>query len=147
MNDIAVPGLAFHSIEEVDLSAPALDATCEASRFEIELDGVKMRLSYDEVGGKIEEFKNAEEFPVDVKKKRKIKRIDLSRSIPRIEARRGEGSRTVVTLEMTHDPGHYVKPEQALGFILDHSLEIGEGVRIDRTKLLLVDAVAELVVR
>lgn len=140
LNDIAVEGLHFFAFEEVDLKADSIDSEVARSLFAIEIDPATADWSIEEIEAGLEKFQAAETFPVEVKKKRKIKTVDLKGSITQLEAESVDG-KLRVTMEIDHEPGRYVQPQIALGFITDRVIQPGVGVRIDRESLMLKDAV------
>ena len=93
----------------------------------------------------ISSFEQSATFPVQVKKKKGVKEIDLRESVSFLQAEEGENGRTRVTIDIAHQEGLFVQPQLALEFILGRPLEIGEGVTIDRERLMFDRTPADLV--
>ncbi|MCH8333775.1 DUF2344 domain-containing protein, partial [Candidatus Sumerlaeota bacterium] len=151
LNAVTVPGLGFLSAEEIDLKEDSLECCVAASRFAVEMEPDRVGLSLEEVRGHVAEFERCATFAVDVKKKRRIKEIDLRESVSMIEVEEsssngrqgGAGAsaqerRILIKLDIQHRSGLFVQPQIALGFILGRPIERGNGVRIDRERLILI---------
>ena len=145
LNAVSVDGLEFLSAEEIDVRADSLEAQVSASRFIAELEFDTVHCTLDEVNTCIASFEQSATFPVQVKKKKGVKEIDLRESVSFLQAEEGENGRTRVTIDIAHQEGLFVQPQLALEFILGRPLEIGEGVTIDRERLMFDRTPADLV--
>ena len=145
LNAVSVDGLEFLSAEEIDVRADSLEAQVSASRFIAELEFDTVHCTLDEVNTCISSFEQSATFPVQVKKKKGVKEIDLRESVSFLQAEEGENGRTRVTIDIAHQEGLFVQPQLALEFILGRPLEIGEGVTIDRERLMFDRTPADLV--
>lgn len=147
LNKSALPGLEFTSVEEIGLGEDSLEAQVSASRFVVQLSGPALESADGEkgasIGRKIADFLDAEEFPVEVKKKRKIKTIDLRKSVRDIESLGMVDGAFEIALEIEHTEGLFVKPHIALGFILGIPLNLGDaGLSVCRERLILSESMA-----
>lgn len=147
LNLKSVDGLVFIEAEEIVLNADSLEAEVAASRFVIEMnlraddrgdtENGDNGISAEEFVDKLREFKDAETFPIQIKKKRKIREVDLRKSIESIEWSVDEAGQARVEMQIIHEPGRYVQPQAALGFILDRVIQLGPDLRVEREGLVL----------
>lgn len=133
----SIPGLEFVAAEEIDMAAPSLEAQVEASIFRVTVDEARAGLARARAECAFREFEAAPGFRAQVKKKGRVKPVDLKYCV-RLIGMDGDGAgRFSVRLEVTHAPGSFVKPEIALGLITGCPLELGEGLRVERERMLL----------
>lgn len=137
LRQFSIPGLEFLAAEEIEMSAPSLEAQVEASRFRLTIDEARSGLSRAQAEAALAEFESAESFPAQVMKKKRVKSIDLKHSLKAVGLEGGRDNAYEVRLEVSHEPGSFVKPEIALGLIAGRPLELGEGVRVEREELVL----------
>lgn len=132
LKGLELEGLAFKAAEEVSLSAPSLEAQIKASVYRLEFTNPESTPSGSDLAASLDAFQAKDAFPVEIQKKKGLRVIDLRRSIKAIEAVAGGNGKTLpaVRLEMTHQPGSFVKPHDALGAILGQPMTLGADLRV-----------------
>ncbi|MBI1785597.1 DUF2344 domain-containing protein, partial [Candidatus Sumerlaeota bacterium] len=132
----SIPGLEFLAAEEIDLRAESVESSATASRFRVTLDLARLGLTRGGIEDSLARLSLAEHFPVDVKKKQEIKRIDLKDSLLAIESAGPIAGSMDLFVTVRHAEGLFVQPHVALGFILGCPLELGNGVRAERERVI-----------
>jgi uncharacterized protein (DUF2344 family) len=137
LRSFAIPGLDFLAAEEIEMSAPSLETRVKGSRFRLRVDEVRSGLSRETAEQALADFEAAETFPAQIKKKKRVKTIDLKASLSGLSMGSSGDGAFEVHLEISHEPGSFVKPEIAFGLIAGQPLELGMGLRVDREALIL----------
>lgn len=137
LQDFSIPGLVFRAAEEIGISAPSLEAQVEASIFRLRVEEDRAGLTLFEAENAFRAFAEAPGFRARVKKKGRVKPVDLKYCVRLLGLEAAGYGRFDVRMEVTHAPGSFVKPEIALGLITGRPLELGGGLRVERERLLL----------
>ncbi len=137
LNRVSVPGLEFLGAHEIDLKADSLEPSTVASRFTLDLDLGKLGLSSIELGRAIERYKESETFPVNVKKKQEIRKVDLRQSLVSLDVLQSDASPARIGVVIRHAEGFFVQPHIALGFILERPLELGGNAWAERESVVM----------
>jgi len=78
---------------------------------------------------------------MQIRKKNGTRQVDLKGSILALECLerdpKGPPSPWIAQLTVTHQPGLYVKPQEALGRLIGRTLQLGRNVRIARRGFVL----------
>ena len=129
---IGLEGLDFKSVEPVALGDPSLEALITASVYRLEFASPATAPDLESLTARIADFIASGTCVVEINKKKGRRMIDLRRSIGSIEALApaGEPLLPAVRLRMTHEPGFFVKPHDALAAILGVPLALGADLRV-----------------
>lgn len=136
---IGLTGLDFRGLQEVGLDEESLEAGIRASVYRVQPFDHN-RWSRDRLTHALAEFAACDECPIEVKKKRGMRWIDLKQSIQSIELE-PDGA---ICLAITHEPGLFVKPHDAVGRILGEPLALGIDVRVSRCALVTSERAAAI---
>ena len=141
LNAVELDGLGFLEAEEIALRAPSLEAQVEASRFGLRFTNPPGADQRREVVRKLQAFTEQDEFVVEARKKKGTKRVDLRQSIIDLDwTPRGGGARPIeLRMTITHTPGLFVKPHEALGHILGRPLELAVDVQVRRLGFVMIE--------
>jgi radical SAM family uncharacterized protein/radical SAM-linked protein len=138
LHEIELSGLTLLQAQELPVHGPSLEASIEATHFEVELTtAMAVHWSREKLGEKLAVFAAAKTCPVTIVKKAGTRQahrrdLDLKQSVLDYTQTEREG-RLIVNLTIQQKPGFFVKPHEALGLILGQSLKLGSDVRINRT--------------
>jgi radical SAM family uncharacterized protein/radical SAM-linked protein len=136
LNRIDLEGLVFSGIREIPLRGPSLESDITYSMFRLESTG-SFTAGLPEIMNMIHDFRNRETWTVGIRKKKGIRQIDLKLSIQDLDIEPCDNGRICLSMSISHEPGSYVKPHEALGRLLDQPVELGVHVRVTRTCLVL----------
>ena len=126
LNAITLAGLSFTAAREVPVRDPSLEEALAEAEYRVELPGVDPA----ELAAAVERFAAADTFPVQVQKKKGMRSIDLRQSLRRLDL--APGPVPAVTLTLTLETGQFVKPHDALGFLLGRTIALGIDARVER---------------
>jgi radical SAM-linked protein len=134
LNAIKLEGWEALSVEEVELRGDSLETAIGASTFLLAPMGNEQAWSEAELQGVAGQFEQAREWPLEVRKKKGFRMMDLKQSVVRLEVLAPEtpGATARLALSISQTPGEYLKPQVAASALLGRTLEIGTELRIER---------------
>ncbi len=142
LRSIELSGLEFFDARELPVHGKSLEAEIEASRFSIELTtNMTTRWPITTLREKISAFEQMESFPVKVEKKKGTRdaytrAMDLKESVLACSVAQ-QAETPIIELTIRQTVGYFIKPHEALGFILGSVAALGRDVRINRCGFLL----------
>lgn len=143
LNAIPLEGLHFLGAVPVALRADSLEKSILASVYRLTFpDRVHAGSREAQIRQRIEEYDSKASWPIQIEHKKGPRQVDLKTSVGRlrmVEAPDTDAAGLALELEITHEPGRYIKPSVAAGHLLRQDLKPGRGVRITRTRMKLRD--------
>ncbi len=136
LNQIKLDGLVFSGVREILLRGSSLESDIVFSRFRLETTR-SFEAGMMDITKVINEFGDRETWNVEVNKKKGTRQVDLKRGLLELDIRPCDDGRISIEMSISHQPGCYIKPHEALARLLGKPVELGIHVRVTRTGMVL----------
>lgn len=151
LNEIELAGLTYLGAEEIPLRSDSLEVQIAASIYRVEFTRTQPEITRATLEDCIAQFIGKPEWIVTLQKKNGERQVDLKQSIRTIELGEPADGWSIpwpsLKLAIEHEPGLFVKPHEAAGFLLGRPIELGCDVRVSRTGFHFCDCVRDASLR
>jgi radical SAM-linked protein len=137
LNAVQLDGLTFTAVDAIAVGAVSLEASIASSTFEIVCAAAPHGLTAEDLALARGRFAQATQWPAVLNKKNGARDVDLKQAILALDIDDG-----ALRMTVSHRPGLFVKPHEALGLLLERPVELGLHVRVNRIGLDMSAAVA-----
>ena len=148
LNRIELAGLRFLQAAVEPMTADALEAQVAGSQYRVEPIG--RVADAGELDRALERLASPEPLTMEIQRKNGPRQIDLKQSVLKLERAEARPETPpaawTAQIAVTHEPGMYVKPQEAMGRLLGRPLQLGRNARLGRTGFLLRTETGELAI-